>query len=102
MTRGRHLALLISLLLFFIFSPFVLSFRFGVVVLNIAGVAVLLSGTYAVSERKRLFRLTLGLAVTSIIFTALILIFPLPWLILVEHISLLVLLGLFSVSILGN
>jgi len=55
MAGGRHLALLISLLLLFILSPFVVTLRFGVVLLNLAGVAVLLSGTYAVSERKRLY-----------------------------------------------
>jgi hypothetical protein len=49
---GRHLALLISLLLLFILSPFVVPLRVGVVLLNIAGVAVLLSGSYAVSEHK--------------------------------------------------
>ena len=41
MTDGRHLALLISLLLLVIFWPFVVPLRFGVVLLNIAGVAVL-------------------------------------------------------------
>lgn len=102
MRGSRHLALLISLLVLFIFSPFVVAFRFGIIVLNIVGTAVLLSGTYAVSERKQLFRVTLVLAVISIIFSALILIFPRPWIILAEHVSLLFLLGLFSISILGN
>lgn len=99
---GRHLALLISLLLIFILSPFVIPFRFGVVLLNIVGVAVLLSGTYAVSERKRLFALTVILAGASIGLSGLIIVLPGRGIVLAGHTCLLLLLGLFSVSILAN
>jgi ion channel len=99
---GRHLALLISLLLLFILSPFVVTLRFGVVLLNLAGVAVLLSGTYAVSERKRLFAVTVILAVASVVLSGLILVLPGRWIVLTGHTCLLLSLGLFSVSILAS
>ena len=99
---GRHLALLISLLVLFILSPIVVPLRFGIVLLNIVGVAVLLSGTYAVSERKRLFAVTVILAVASVGLSGLILVLPGHWVVLIGHICLLLLLGLFSVSILAN
>jgi voltage-gated potassium channel Kch len=99
---GRHLALMVSLLVLFILSPFVVPLRFGIVPLNIAGVAVLLSGTYAVSERKRLFAVTVILAGASVGLSGLILVPPGRWIVLIGHICLLLLLGLFSVSILAN
>jgi Ion channel len=99
---GRHLALMVSLLVLFILSPFVVPLRFGIVLLNIAGVAVLLSGTYAVSERKRLFAVTVILAGASVGLSGLILVPPGRWIVLIGHICLLLLLGLFSVSILAN
>ena len=101
-TGKRHLALLISLLILFIIAPFVLSLRFGVVILNIVGVAVLLSGSYAVSASKRLFIVTGVLALASITINWLVLAFPEPSLIMVGHVCLLVLLLLFSISILAN
>ena len=100
--RWRHLALLISLLLLFILSPFVIALRFGVVLINIVGVAVLLSGTYAVSKRKRFFAATVILAAASVVLSGLILALPGHWIVLAGHVCLLVLLGLFSVSILAN
>jgi hypothetical protein len=100
--RWRHLALLISLLLLFILSPFVVTLRFGVVLTNIVGVAVLLSGTYAVSERKRFFAVTVILAATSVILSGLIVVLPGHWTVLAGHVCLLLLLGLFSISILAN
>jgi hypothetical protein len=56
---GRHLVLLLSLLLLFLGSPFVAAARYGTVVINTAGVIVLLSGIYAMSEQRRLFVVTL-------------------------------------------
>lgn len=43
----------------FVVSPFVAPPRYGVLLLNVIGAAVLLSDTYAVSERKNLFYLSL-------------------------------------------
>jgi len=56
----RHLWLLILLLVIFIASPFVVPYYYGPIVLNIVAVALLLSASYAVSER-RLF-LIIGLS----------------------------------------
>ena len=100
--RWRHSALLLTLLLLFIVSPFVVTLRFGVVLLNLVGAAVLLSGTYAVSERKRYFVATATLAATSVILSGLILVLPGHWTVLAGHVSLMLLLGLFSVSILAS
>ena len=98
----RHLALLISLLVLFVLSPFVITFRFGAVLLNIVAAAVLLSGTYAVSHRRRSFVITIVLAAMSVALSGLVLAWPGHWTILAGHVCLLLLLGLFSISILGN
>jgi voltage-gated potassium channel len=93
--------LLISLLLLFLLAPFVVTYRFGVVFLNIIGAVVLLAGTYAVSERKRLFAVTLLLAILSIVLSALVPVLPSEWLLAASHLCLIAVIGLFSISILG-
>lgn len=100
--RWGHLALLVSLLLLFTISPFVVPRHFGVVVINVAGAAVLLLGTYAVSERKRLFLVTFVLAVCSVVLSGVILVWQDNWIVIAGHACLLLLLGLFSISILTN
>lgn len=70
--------------------------------LNIVGAAVLLSGTYAVSERKRFFAGTVILAAASVVLSGLILVLPGHGIVLSGHVCLLLLLGLFSISILAN
>jgi hypothetical protein len=98
----RHLVLLISLLLLFVVSPFAATLPFGVVVLNVFGAIVLLSGTYAVSERKHLFVIALVLAVVSVLAGAAMFIWPGKWIGLATQASTLVTLALFSVSILRH
>ena len=56
MRERRHLLLLISILVLFMLSPFVVTFRHGVLFLNVFGAAILVAGSYALSERKQLFR----------------------------------------------
>ena len=97
---GRHLALLILLLVLIILSPFVLTFRFGVLLLNIVGVAILLAGTYAVRAQRKLFITTAIFAVTSVILSWSIAIVPAQWAIISGHVCLLAVLGLFSIHIL--
>src|SRR6202022_2851979 len=53
MRERRHLLLLISILVLFMLSPFVVTFRHGVLFLNVFGVAILVTGSYALSERKQ-------------------------------------------------
>ena len=63
----RHLWLLILLLLIFIFSPFVLPYYYGPLTLNIVAVAVLLSASYAVSNRRPFLIIGLSLSTLTII-----------------------------------
>jgi Ion channel len=100
--HGRHLALLISLLLLFLISPFVAAARYGTVVINTAGAIVLLSGIYAMSEQRRLFVVTLIGSVAAIATNLLMVVFQSEWIAIVWHGFTLVLLGLFSVSILED
>lgn len=98
----RHLALLCFLLLLFVVSPFVAPLRYGVLLLNIIGAAVLFAGTYAVSLRKKLFYASLGLAVIAVVLNCLILFFPNQGLILSTNICLLIVLAFFTASILAD
>jgi glycopeptide antibiotics resistance protein len=60
--RWRHLALLISILLVFIISPLLVTFRHGVLILNVIGAMVVLAGAYTLSERKHLFTIAIVLS----------------------------------------
>jgi Ion channel len=100
--HARHLVLLISLLLLFLLSPFVAAARYGTVVINTAGVIVLLSGIYAMSERRRLFVVTLIGSVAAIATNLLMVVFQSEWIAIAWHGFTLLLLGLFSVGILED
>jgi hypothetical protein len=97
----RHLALLICILLLFIVSPFVVTFSHGILVLNIIGTALLVAGSYALSERRHLFTIAIVLSGISIIGTVLLLVFAQHWAVMASHICLFLLLAFFSVSILA-
>jgi voltage-gated potassium channel Kch len=99
--RWRHLALLISILLVFIFTPFAVTFRHGILVLNIIAGAVLVAGSYALSERRHLFVIAIGLSAMSVIATALLIAFRQHWAVLVSHTCIIVLVAFFSITILG-
>src|SRR5712691_4845555 len=99
--RWRHLALLISILVLFMVSPFVVTFRHGVLILNIIGATVLVAGSYALSERKHQFTIAIVLSAISIIGTVLLLVFGQHWAVLVSHTCIIVPVVFFSVSILG-
>ena len=100
--RARHLFLLISLVVLFLVSPFIMTHRFGVVVLNIVGAAVLLSGTFALSERRVLLVIAICLVVIAISINLSLIVFPAGWLVQVSYISMFLLLSLFSINILLN
>src|ERR1700731_3028700 len=100
--EGRHLGLLSLLLLLFVLAPLGVTLRYGILVLNVIGAAILLSGTYAISERKKLYWITLAIAIVAVALNCLILVFPGEWLVLVSNVCILILLALFSVSILGD
>jgi voltage-gated potassium channel len=97
----RHLLLLISILLLFAASPFVATFRHGVSFLNVFGAAILVTGSYSLSERKQLFRTAIVLSAIATIGTCLPLVFPEHWAVLVSDSSAILLGGFFCVSILG-
>ena len=100
--HGRHLALLISLLLLFLLSPFVAAARYGTVVINIAFSIVLLAGIYAMSEQRRLFVVTLIGSVAAVATNLLMVVFQSEWIAIAWHGFTLLLLGLFSVGILKD
>src|SRR5438132_12373238 len=60
--RWRHLALLISILLLFVVALFVVPLRHGILVMNVISAAVLVAGSYALSERKHLFAIAVVLS----------------------------------------
>jgi hypothetical protein len=99
--RWRHLALLISILLLFTVIPFAVTFRHGPLIMDIAATAILIAGTYALSERKHLFTIAIVLSVISVIAAALLLVFPQRWAVILQHGCIVVLITFFSVSILG-
>jgi hypothetical protein len=101
MRERRHLLLLISILVLFMLSPLVVTFRHGVLFLNVFGAAVLVAGSYALSERKQLFTIAIVLSATSIVATSLLLAFPQHWAVLVSHTSIILLVAFFCVSILA-
>lgn len=97
----RHLWLLISLLLLFIISPFIVPYHYGPSILNIIAVAVLLSATYAVSQRRLFLIIGLSLSTFSITMTFWLAAAPSHWLVLVSHGSLMLLISFFAIAILG-
>jgi voltage-gated potassium channel len=99
--RSRHLWLLIWLLVIFVASPFVVPFYYGPTILNVIAAAVLLSATYAVSERRLFLIIGLSLSIVSIVLTFWLAAAPKHWLVIVSHGSLMVLIGFFAVAILS-
>jgi hypothetical protein len=94
--RWRHLVLLIVL---YIAAPFVISLPFGIVIMNIVASAVFLAGVYAVSERKRLFVVTVIVAICSVSLSWLVLVIGRPAIVLASETSLALMLSLFAVGI---
>ena len=97
MREPRHLLLLISILVLFMLSPFVVTFRHGVLLLNVFGAAILVAGSYALSERKQLFRTAIVLSAIATVGACLPVAFPQHWAVLVSHSSV-ILLAAFFVS----
>ena len=98
----RHFWLLITLLCIFVIAPFVVPYYYGPTILNIVAVAVLLSATYAVSERRLFLIIGLSLSIISIALTFWLAVTPTHWLVIVAHASLALLIGFFAVAILGH
>lgn len=86
--RWRHLVLLISILLVFVAGPFVIPLHHGILVINMISVAVLVAGSYALSERKYLFAIAVVLSAITVVGTARLVAFPQRWALLISHSSL--------------
>jgi len=99
--QPRHLVLLIMLLLIFILSPFVVPYYYGPTILNIVAAIVLLSATYAVSERRTFLLIGLSLSAVSIVLTFWLAAAPSHWLVISAHGSIVILVGFFAIAILG-
>ena len=99
--RWRHLALLISILLLFVVAPFVVPLRHGILVMNVISAAVMVAGSYALSERKHLFAIAVVLSAITIVGTGLLFVFRQPWALLISHSSIIVLIAFFCVTILS-
>ena len=97
----RHLALLICILVVFTFSPFAVTFRHGILILNIIAATILVAGSYALSERRHLFVIAIILSLISIIATALLLVFQKHWAVLIAHSCIVILIAFSSITILG-
>jgi hypothetical protein len=99
--RWRHLALLICILLLFIAAPFVVTSRYGVIIMNAIAAMVLITASYALSERKHLFAIAIVLSVISVTATGLVLAFRQHWAVIASHACIIVPTVFFAVSILG-
>jgi hypothetical protein len=97
----RHLWLLSSLLFIFVISPFIVPLYYGPTALNVIAASVLLSATYAVSERRLLLIIGMALSALSIILTFWLAARPGHWLIIAAHGSIVIAIGFFAVAILG-
>ena len=95
--RWRHLALLISILLLFAVTPLAVTFRHGLLILDIAAATILVAASYALSEQKHLFTIAVVLSVISIIAAGLLLVFPQRWAVL-EHGCVVVLVSFFVIQ----
>ncbi len=99
--QWRHFALLVSILFLFVVTPVIAIFRHGVLIMNIVATVVLVTATYALVERKRLFAAALGLCGISIVAAWLLLITEQRWAAIFSDSCVVVLILYFCVTILN-
>lgn len=97
----RHLALLISILFLFVFTPLIAHLPRGPVILNAAAAAVFVAGSYALIKRKRLFAIAVALSVISISATWLLMIMQRHWTAVFSQACIIILNSFFAITILG-
>ena len=97
----RHLALLISILFLFVITPVVAVFPHGVLLMDVVAAFVLVTGTWSLSESRRLFAVAIVLSGISIIATCLLLVTQQRWAAVFSHSFIIVLIVYFCVTILG-
>src|SRR5207237_6162779 len=67
--------------------------------MNVISAAVMVAGSYALSERKHLFAIAVVLSAITIVGTGLLFVFRQPWALLISHSSIIVLIAFFCVTI---
>lgn len=97
----RHLWLLISLVVIFTVSPFIVPYYYGPTILNIIAAIVLVSATYAVSGRRSFFTFAIALSSIAIALSFWLAAAPSHWLIIFSHGSLVIVIGFFACAILS-
>lgn len=99
-TQWRHLALLVSILLLFVATPFAAMFHRGVLLLNAFAVFFLASASYALVAQRRLFTIAVGWSAFTILATGLLLLTESHWAAVLSHGCVVILVGFFSMTIL--
>ena len=99
--RGRHLTLLILLLVIMAASPIVVDLELGLLIINLIGVAVIIAALYAIGDRRHFLMFAIPLSVASLIANWFMEKYPSHVSVVVEHIIMIILLGFFTVVILG-
>jgi Ion channel len=97
--RWRHLTLLVSLLVIMIATPLLVPLRNGLLIVNVIGAAVLLTGSYALSDRKHVFAIALILSSGSLIGNWWLVTYPSHLAVIAAHSCVIVLLSFFAISI---
>jgi voltage-gated potassium channel len=98
---SRHLALLISILFLFLAAPLIVPLQRGALFLSMVSVAVLLAGSYALIDRKRLFVIAIALSFLAIVTTGLLQAYNQRATAIISHSCIVILVGFFCVTILG-
>jgi voltage-gated potassium channel len=99
--RWRHLTLLILLLVIMIITPILGPLRHGLLVMTAIGAAILLTASYAISDRKLFFIIGIILSIVSLIGTWFLVTYPGHLVVIVAHSCVIVLLSFFAVTILS-
>ena len=97
----RHLALLVSILFLFVFTPLVAHIPRGPVILNAAAAAVFVTGSYALMKRKALFVIAAVLSIISIFASWLLMIMQRHWTAVLSQVCIIILISFFAITILG-
>ena len=97
----RHLFLLAALLLLVIVTPMVAPLRHGILVVNVIGAAVLISASYAVSDRRRFLAVAIVFSTASVVANWFMLMYPGHGIVIIAHSSMIFLLSFFAITILS-
>jgi hypothetical protein len=94
----RHLTLLVLLLVIMIATPLLAPLRNGLLIINLIGAAVLVTGSYAISDRRHFLTLAIILSLASLIGNWFLVMYPGHWVIITAHSSVIALLVFFAIT----